>query len=188
VTAVDGGRSAGTSMGYTPYEGLMMGTRSGSIDPGILLRLSVSGVGTSELADGLAHRSGLQAMAGTSDVREIEERAGRGDPDASLALALFCRRAAAGIAAAATVLPRLDAVVFTGGIGANSTVVREEIARRLAVFGVPGALGTGALGTGTPDCVAASGPPAVVVVNAREDLVIGGEVEALLRDEPPADG
>jgi acetate kinase len=175
VTAVDGGRSVDTSMGYTPYEGLMMGTRSGSIDPGILLRLSGSGLGTDELADGLAHRSGLQALAGSSDVREIEARAGRGDRDAILALGLFCRRAAAAVAAASTALSRLDGVVFTGGIGANSTAVRADVARRLAVIGVPEALATG-----TADCVAASGPPAVLVVRAREDLVIAGEVEALL--------
>jgi acetate kinase len=175
VTATDGGHSVDTSMGYTPYEGLMMGTRSGSVDPGILMRLSAAGMGVDELADGLAHESGLRAVAGTADAREIEARAQRGDADAVLALAMFTRRAAAGIAAAAAALSRLDAIVFTGGIGSNSALVRSDIARRLAVLGV-----SGPLSDGTDDFAATIGPPAVLVIRAREDLVIAGEVTDLL--------
>ena len=182
VTAVDGGRSAWTSMGYTPYEGPMMGTRSGSVDPGILLRLVHDGVSPDELADGLAHRSGLLAIAGTSDAREIQRRAQGGDQRARLALAMFAAQVSATIAAAATALPSLDAVVFTGGIGTHSATFRAAILSRLANLGLPAA---GAESEG--DSVLAPGPPAVVVVEAREDLVIGAEVEARLR-QPDASG
>ena len=105
VTAVDAGRSADTSMGFTPYEGLMMGTRAGSVDPGILLRLAADGVPVEELADGMGHRAGFAAIAGTSDVREIERRAAAGDTMARLAIDMFVRRAAAAIARRGDVPP-----------------------------------------------------------------------------------
>ncbi len=175
VTAVDGGRSVDTSMGFTPYEGLMMGTRAGSVDPGILLRLAGDGVSVNELIDGLAHRSGLTAMAGTSDVREIERRADQGDVMATLALAMFARRAAAGIAAACAALHRLDALVFTGGIGEHSAATRAAIVARLRALRVPQALAA----TDGDDIIAV-GPPFVIVVAAREDRVIAEEVDSLL--------
>lgn len=176
VTAVDGGRSVATSMGFTPYEGLMMGTRSGSIDPGILLRLADEGFSADALADGLAHRSGLLAIGGTSDVRELERRADAGDSDALLALAMFARHAAAGIAAASVALPRVDALVFTGGIGEHSATVRGDIIRRLAILGM-----AGELADASGDAVVATGVgPSVVVVRAREDRVIADAVGALL--------
>jgi acetate kinase len=177
VTAVDGGRSAWTSMGYTPYEGPMMGTRSGSVDPGILLRLAEAGVPPDELADGLAHRSGLLAIAGTSDAREIERRARQGDAGARLALAMFGRQVAATIAAAATALPSLDALVLTGGIGEHSAAFRAEILGRLPTLRLPASAAET-----DGDTVLAAGPPALLVVEAREDLVIASEVEAA---QPP---
>lgn len=177
VTAVQGGRSVDTSMGFTPYEGLMMGTRSGSIDPGILLHLAHDGVSTDELADGLAHRSGLIGVTdATSSAREIERRASEGDATARLALDMFARRAASGIAAVATALRSLDALVFTGGIGEHSAAIRAEIVRRLDVLGLRQTLGDAG-----GDAVVAAGPPAVLVVEAREDRVIADEVAALLR-------
>ena len=180
VTAVDRGRSVDTSMGFTPYEGLMMGTRAGSVDPGILLHLVKQGVAPAELSDGLAHRSGLLAVGRTSDVRELEHRAASGDPAARLALAMFGRRAAAAIAAAATSLPVLDALIFTGGIGEHAAGVRADIVRRLAPLGVPTIL------RDTPaDAVIAEGPPAVLAIAAREDRMIADEAGALLGDEPP---
>jgi acetate kinase len=173
VTAVDRGRSVDTSMGYTPYEGLMMGTRSGSIDPGILLRLAEAGLRTDELADGLAHDSGLRAIAGTPDLREIEARAEDGDEGARLAIAMFAHRTAAGIGAAMTALPAVDALVFTGGIGEHSTRVRHEVTRRLASVGI-----AGAEADGDGDRIVIAAPPAVLVVAAREELVIAAEVAA----------
>jgi acetate kinase len=164
VTAVDGGRSVATSMGFTPLEGLMMGTRSGSVDPGILLHLGRHGVDVEALADGLEHRSGfLGASGSTASARELEARAGNRDEAARTAIAMFCRSAAAGIAAAATALECCDAIVFTGGIGEHSQPIRDDVCRRLAVLGV-----------GRPD-----GPP-VLVVEAREDLVIARATAATL--------
>lgn len=176
ITAVDRGRSVDTSMGFTPHEGVMMGTRSGSIDPGILLELLYDGVGANELTDGLAHRSGLQAIAGTSNARDIERRAGGGDDVARLALAMFTRRVAAAVAAAATALPALDALVFTGGIGDHSVAVRDDVVRRLWALGVPTTLRQIHGG----DAILADGPPAVLAIETREELVIAREVEALL--------
>jgi acetate kinase len=177
VTAVQGGHSMDTSMGFTPYEGLMMGTRSGSVDPGILLHVASRGVGTDDLADGLARRSGLLAVGGTPDVRELEQRAADGDRVARLALAMFARRAAAAIAAAATALDKFDGVVFTGGIGEHATSVRNDVLRRLSVLGLPPRLQAP---PPEPDAVLHAGHPAVMVVTAREDLVIGAEVAAIM--------
>jgi len=175
VTAVDGGSSVETSMGYTPLEGLMMGTRSGSIDPGIILRLAASGISAADLADGLEHRAGLLAIGGTASARELEDRAVAGDAPATLALAMFERRAAGAIAAAATALPSLDGVVFTGGIGAHSARIRSGIVTRLGVIGLR-SLTADADG----DAVLDRGPPAVMALTAREDVVIAGEVTNLL--------
>jgi acetate kinase len=172
VTAVDGGRSVDTSMGFTPYEGLMMGTRSGSIDPGILLHLLRDGIEASDLADGLAHRSGLAAIAGVASAREIEQRASGGDERARLALDMFARRAAGAIASAVTTLPGLEGIVFTGGIGEHSPTVRSNVVRRLRTL-MPSALRLEAV---EGDGIAAEGPPAVLVIAAREDLVIADEV------------
>jgi acetate kinase len=175
VTAVDGGRSVDTSMGFTPYEGLMMATRAGSVDPGILLRLATDGVSVEELADGIGHRAGFAAIAGTSDVREIERRAAAGETVARLAIDMFVRRAAAAIAAAATSLPRIDALVFTGGIGEHSHLIRAGIVGRLGRLGV-----SDYLRDADADAVLIHGPISVLVVQAREDRVIADEVAALL--------
>lgn len=176
VTAVDGGRSVATSMGMTPYEGLMMGTRSGSVDPGILLHLLRRGLSLDELDEGLTRRSGLLGVAGMAGAREVEEAATAGDATARLALDLFAHSAAAGIAAAATTLPSLDALVFTGGIGEHAAGIRTDIVRRLATLGTPARLAPV-----DGDGIVAHGPPAVLVVEAREDRVIAAEVDALLR-------
>jgi acetate kinase len=169
VTTVAGGRSRWTSMGMTPLEGLMMGTRSGSVDPGMLVRLLHAGVSPDDLGEGLEHASGLVGVAGTADMRELLERETGGDERAALAIELFVRRAAEGIAAAATALPRLDALVFTGGIGEHAAPVRERIVDRLAVLGV-----AGRLREADDDAVLTrdAARPAVLRVAAREDLVI----------------
>ena len=177
VTAVDGGRSAWTSMGMTPLEGLMMGTRSGSVDPGILVRLLHAGVSLDDLEDGLDHRSGLLGVAGTADMRELLEREAGGDERAALAIELFVRRAAEGIAAAATATSSLDALVFTGGIGEHAGPLRERIVGRLS------SLGFGAsLADADDDAVLSAGGarPAVLRIAAREDLVITEATRALL--------
>lgn len=183
VTAVDGGRSVDTSMGMTPLEGLMMGTRAGSIDPGVILAsLREDRLTLGQLGDALDHRSGLLGVSGrSSDVRELLSAEAEGDADAGLALELFVRRAAAGIAASSTSLADLDAIVFTGGIGTNSGTVRTRIVDRLAVLGV------GKIPSVDVESDSrlgdSGGGPAVLRVLAREDVVIAREVmRALMRD------
>jgi acetate kinase len=178
VTAVDGGRSVDTSMGLTPMEGLMMATRSGSIDPGIVFRLVRAGVAADDIERRLDHESGLLGVGGTADMRRLLESAGSGDERASLAIDLFIRRATAGIAAAASALPTLDALVFTGGIGEHATSVRSRICEGLALLGVP------AVGEGEAEADAVLGRGragiAVLKVHAREDLMIADHAVAAI--------
>ena len=182
VTAVRDGASVATSMGMTPLEGLVMGTRSGSIDPGIVLHLLRHGIGPEELTEGITHDGGLVALSGgRAGMRELEAAAAAGDDRAGSAIEVFVGRAAAEIGAAATALDRLDALVFTGGIGARSTTVRQAICRRLGPLGVPVPIDAPA---GAGDRVAAAGIPAVVVVTAREELVIARDVARVVTNRP----
>jgi acetate kinase len=177
VTAVDGGRSAFTSMGLTPLEGLMMATRSGSIDPGAIIRVLRTGRSVDDVADDLEHRSGLLGVSGVSgDMRELLRAEAAGHDRAKLAIEMFVRRAAAGIAVAATALPAVDAIVFTGGIGENAIPVRDRIIGRLTALGVTQA----GIGEGGGDTVLVDGPPAILRVHAREDLVIAGAAADLV--------
>ena len=181
VTAVRDGRSADTSMGMTPLEGLMMATRSGSVDPGLLLELLDDGrVTLDELREGLQSRSGLLGVSGVSaDVRRVASAAAGGDERAELALEMFVRRAAAGIASAATALDRLDALVFTGGVGEHAGPVRAAICARLRTLEVPAVLNPQS-DEGDQVLSLPGSPVAVLRVEAREDLVIAREVERLL--------
>jgi acetate kinase len=175
VTAVDGGRSVATSMGLTPLEGLMMGTRSGSIDPGIPLYLRRNGWLTEdELAEQLDHESGLVGVSGrTSDVRELLQLEAAKDKPATLALQIFVRRAAECIAAAATSLASLDAIVFTGGIGENAAGVRARIVARLAPIGV---VSISEEAVSEDSVISAPGSsPAILRIEAREDLIVARE-------------
>jgi acetate kinase len=180
VTAVLNGRSVATSMGLTPMEGLMMGTRSGSIDPGILLyMLRTRRAGRSELETALDHESGLVGVFGRAvGMRELEAAAAEGNKRARLTIDMFVSRAAAGIAAVATTLPRLDGLVFTGGIGERSASVRSAIAGRLA----PLRIGAVAATEIRNDAVFSrpDSPVALLRVEAREDAVIARQTASLL--------
>ena len=180
VTSVLNGRSVATSMGLTPMEGLMMGTRSGSIDPGILLyMLRTRRTGWRELETALDHESGLVGVFGrAAGMRQIEKAAGEGNKRAQLAVDMFVSRAAAGIAAAVTALPRLDALVFTGGIGEHSASVRSSIVGRLGPLGLPSVPATDVRNDAV---IGRSGEGGVVLrIEAREDAVIAGQVDAVL--------
>jgi len=180
VTAVLNGRSTDTSMGLTPMDGLMMGTRSGSIDPGILLFLMrTRRLGWRALEDGLDHHAGLVGVSGRRvGMRELEQAAAAGDQRATLAITLFVRRAAAGIAAAATALPRIDALVFTGGIGEHAGRVRAAVVGRLAPLRVPPIRADSG---GQDGLLTAPGRrPAVLRIEAREDAMVARQAEALL--------
>jgi len=138
VCAVRDGKSVDTSMGMTPLEGLVMGTRSGDIDPGLLLYLLRSAGMTAETVDDLLnHRSGLLGLSSRSnDVRELEQAAESGDEVAEMALAVFAYRVCKYIGAYAAALEGVDAVAFTGGIGERSPDMRSRICRRLALLGL----------------------------------------------------
>jgi len=178
VTAVDRGRSVDTSMGMTPLEGVMMGTRAGSIDPGIIFRLLRSGLTAAAIEADLDLRSGLFAVGGTADMARLLEREALADDAASLAIEMFVRRNAAGIGAAMTHLASVDAVVFTGGIGEHAPSVTDRIRDRLHLVGE-----RGAETTDEGDGIARSADgPATLRIAAREDLVIADAVVTTLGD------
>ncbi len=182
VTAVDGGRSVWTSMGMTPLEGLMMGTRAGSFDPGVMLKLLRDGrLSVDELENALDHGSGLLGVSGVSgDVREVEAAAAAGSERATLALQMFVRRTAGYIAAASTSLGHLDAIVFTGGIGEHAAGIRADIVGRLGLLGIE-PISNQAV---QEDEVlsAPNSSVAVLRVEAREDLVIADAVAKVRRE------
>lgn len=136
--AVEHGRSVETSMGMTPLEGLVMGTRSGDLDPGALLALLRQEGATVDSVDRLLHhRSGLAGLSGAgNDLRDIEERAAAGDDRARLAIAVFAHRVRKYVGAYAAAMGGLDAVVFTGGIGENAVAMRRRILQRLEFLGL----------------------------------------------------
>ncbi len=132
LAAVVDGRSVDTTMGFTPLEGLVMATRSGSVDPGLLLWLEEhEHLAPHEVATALEERSGLLGLAGTDDMREVEAAIATGDADAELALDVYVHRLVAGIAAMAAAAGGLDALVFTGGVGENSALVRRRATQSL---------------------------------------------------------
>jgi acetate kinase len=177
LTAVAGGRSLDTTMGFTPLEGLVMATRAGSVDPGLVLwLLQQRHLDLEELAEGLDHGSGLTGLAGTGDMREILER---DDEAARLALGVFVHRLRAGVGAMAAALDGLDALVFTGGIGEHAPAVRAAAAAGLGVLGVRLDAERNAAARGDAEIGAADAPAAAVVVAAREDLEIARQVRAL---------
>jgi acetate kinase len=136
VTAIEYGRSVETSMGMTPLEGLIMGTRAGDLDPGVILTLARSeGLDVDALDDLLNRRSGLLGLTGTNDMREIERRAAEGDESCRLALTLYSHRVRKYIGAYAAVMGGVDVIAFTGGIGENSALVRHRCTQRLDFLG-----------------------------------------------------
>lgn len=136
ITAIRDGRSVDTSMGLTPLEGLVMGTRSGDIDPGLTAFLDRKGIDATELDRILNRESGLLGLSGTTnDMRKLVAKADEGDEAATQALDVFCFRLARYIGAMMASLERLDALVFTGGIGENSDRVRRDTLAHLGLLG-----------------------------------------------------
>lgn len=179
LCAVDGGRSVDTTMGFTPLEGLVMATRSGSVDPGLLLWLMrTEGMPAGTLAEALEHDSGLMALAGTPDMREILSR---DDADAALALGVYLHHLRAGIAAMATSLGGLDALVFTGGVGEHAPRIRRGAADGLGLLGVALDPERNEDARGDAEIGAAGAPVRVFVVTAREDVEIARGTRQALR-------
>ena len=124
-------------MGFTPLDGLVMATRSGSVDPGLVLWLEEHvHMPPAELAAALEYRSGLYGLAGTADMREILSRAAAGDARAELARETYLHRLRASIAAMAAAMDGLDAIVFTGGVGENSAEIRQRAMDGLGFLGI----------------------------------------------------
>ena len=176
LAAIAGGVSVDTTMGFTPLEGLVMSTRSGSVDPGMLLWLQdAAGLGPAEMLDALDRSSGLLGLCGTADVHEVVVRADAGDPRARLALDVYVHRIAASAAAMAVSLDGLDAIAFTGGVGENSAEIRAAVCARLGLLGIDIDEEDNRSGSGDRRI----GPSALVIAS-REDRTIAAEVRRLL--------
>jgi len=188
VAAVKEGSSIDTSMGLTPLEGLVMGTRSGDIDPALhFFIMRETGMSTDELEKALNAQSGLKGICGLSDMREIQEQAGLGTERAMLALDMFCYRIKKYIGAYWAVIGRLDAVVFTGGIGENSATVRSRVCSGLEHMGISLDEGRNAAVSGNVgEIQTESAAVKVLVVKTNEEKEIARQtVETIQRSERP---
>ena len=181
LAAVMGGRSVDTTMGFTPLDGLVMATRSGSIDPGLVLWLQEH-VGTppAELASTLERRSGLLGLAGSDDLRAVLAAEAAGDPDAALAVSVYLHRLSAAVASMAAAMDGLDVLVFTGGVGENAPEIRQRTGDRLGFLGVAIDAERNAGGDPDREIGAVGAAVSVLVVEAREDVEIARQVRALL--------
>jgi acetate kinase len=189
LAAIRGGRSVDTTMGYTPLEGLMMGTRSGSVDPGILIHLiRKRGATAADLDRMLNRRSGLAGISGfTSDMRELLAAAGKGNQRARLALEMFVHRLRAGIGAMLASLGGIDALVFTGGIGENAPEVRAAACAPFRFLGLALDPKKNARARGDQDVARPDSRVRVLVLRAQEDWAIARECwRVLLRAKGPA--
>ena len=181
--AVDGGRSIETSMGLTPLEGLVMGTRSGDLDPAVLFHLHrQAGLGFDELETMLNKQSGLKGLTGTGDMRDVHRAAEAGDANAALALEVVAHRIRGYVGAYLAHLGGLDAVVFTAGVGENDAALRASAMAGLGHLG----LAVDAARNTAADRYARRISPddarvAVLVVPTNEELEIARQVVAVLR-------
>ena len=158
LCAIAGGRSVETTMGFTPLAGLVMGTRCGDVDPGLLTwLLEQTGLSESQMSAALEHDSGLRGLAGVSDMREVLAARRAGDERAGLAVAVYLHRLSAQIAAMAAAMGGVDVVAFTGGVGEHAPEIRAEAMAPLGFLG----------------------DVTVLTIAAREDLEIARQVRAL---------
>jgi acetate kinase len=181
LCAVHSGRSVDTTMGFTPLEGVVMATRSGSVDPGLVLWLQRQrGLSADEVSDGLERHSGLLGLAGTADMREVLSRMSTDDQEARLAFEVYVHRLKAAIAAMAASMSGVDAVSFTGGVGERAPAVREGAVAGLEYLGLAVNPGQNEAARGDANVSAPGVPASVAVVTAREDLEIAAQVSRLL--------
>ena len=183
ATAVRDGVSVDTTMGLTPLEGLVMGTRSGDGDPGLFAHLArTAGLDAGAVTAALNGASGLLGRSGTSnDMRTVEAAAAAGDERAELALEVFTARLAKAVGALAVPLERLEALVFTGGIGEHSATVRRRTLARLGVLALSEDADANARdGRDTGGRVSPPGPPVALVVPTDEELMIARDTAALV--------
>ena len=185
ATAVRDGVAVATTMGLTPLEGMMMGTRCGSVDPGILLHVQRQhGLTVDQLDDALNHRSGLLGVSGvSSDFRQVEAAASQGNDRARLALEMYADRVRATIGALAVTLGGIDALIFTAGVGTNSANLRAAVCNGLECLGLQ--LDSTRNTTCQPDADVATDHSSarILVLQTQEELLIAREVRRLTRKD-----
>lgn len=186
LAAVQSGRSVDTTMGFTPLEGLVMATRSGTVDAGLLLWLQRhEGMTEGDLTEALDRKSGLLAVAGTPDMREVLKRMAGGDERARLAFDVYVHRLRSLIASMAAAMGGLDVLVFTGGVGENAPEVRAAAVAGLVFLGLEIGDELNTRVDGDTDVSAPGAPVATLVVKAREDVEVARDVRRILdRLEP----
>lgn len=181
ITAIENGCSVDTSMGLTPLEGLIMGTRSGDIDSGIVPFVARQlGLSLAEVEHKLWHDSGLRALAGTNDMRKLLQLSDEGNADATLAIEMYCYRIRKYIGAYLAVLEHTDAILFTGGVGENASPIRQRILEKLTQFGI--ALDNEANTRASGSCSCISTPQSripVLVIATNEELEMALQVSAV---------
>lgn len=182
LAAVRNGTSVDTTMGFTPLAGLVMSSRPGTLDPGLLLwLLEHAQVPATVLADVLEHHAGLKGLSGTSgDMREVLAQRDDGDPDSALAFDVYLHRLCRELAAMTAATGGLDLLVMTGGVGEHSAPVRRAVAESLPHLGLSVDTDRNESATGDADITAAGATARTVVVTAREDLEIHSQLEDLL--------
>lgn len=179
LAALRDGKSVDTSMGLTPTGGIPMSTRTGDLDPGILLYIRrTEGLSGDELEGLLNHESGLKALAGTNDMRELQKAAAAGNAGAALAIDIFCTAIAKTVAAFAVSLGGLEMLLFAGGIGEHSAQVRSEVCARLSILSVK--LDADRNTASEPQLSSGDSSVVVRIVPAQEELQMAREVRARL--------
>lgn len=181
LCAISSGRSVDTTMGFTPLDGLVMATRSGGVDPGMLLwLLDGERLTSGELERSLEHESGLAAIAGTGDMREVLRRVGEGDDTARLALDVYLHRLRSLIAGMAAAMRGIDVLVFTGGVGEHAAEVRSLAVDGLEFLGIELDADRNTYVAPDAEIGAGTAPVRTLVVTAREDLEMARQARPLL--------
>lgn len=183
VSAIQNGISIDTSMGFTPLEGLIMGTRSGDLDPEILLYLQKQkGMTIDEIETLLNKESGLRGICGASDMRDVVELAKKGDEKAHLAIEMFTYHAKKYLGSYIAVLGRVDAIIFTGGIGEHSVLIREKILQNLEHLGLKIDPEKNKLEHTEPfEINVDDSPIKVFVIHTNEEVIIAQETDRIVK-------
>lgn len=185
LCALVDGRSVDTTMGFTPLDGIVMATRSGAVDPGLLLwLLTDGGLSAGELTEGLERRAGLAGLAGSGDMRQVLAARAAGDSDAALACDVYVHRLRQGIASMAVSAGGLDLLVFTGGVGEHAAAIRAEAVAGLAFLGVVVDRDANEGTAGDADITGRGATVRTAVVTSREDVEIARQVRAILGRAP----
>jgi len=181
IAAVDGGRSVDTTMGFTPLDGVVMATRSGSVDPGLFIHLLRTGTSVDSLEEILERQSGLLGLSGVSaDLRNVVAARDTGNERARLAIDVFVHRVAAGVGSMVAALGGIDALVFTGGIGEHSDEIRSRVAERFAFLGARIHHEVNRVAVGDIDVSALDADVRVVLIASHEELAIARSAHLLV--------